>query len=56
MGVGDRLQFDILGTPVDAQLVAIYSQRRMQARLWLEAIFSDGALDPFITGGCTSHF
>jgi len=47
--VGDRLQFDILGTPVDAQLVAIYSQRRMQARLWLEAIFSDGVLDPFIT-------
>jgi putative ABC transport system permease protein len=47
--VGDRLQFDILGTPVDAQLAAIYGQRRMQARLWLEAIFSDGVLDPFIT-------
>lgn len=47
--VGDRLQFDILGTPVDAQLVAIYSQRRLQARLWLEAIFSDGVLDPFIS-------
>jgi putative ABC transport system permease protein len=29
--------------------VAIYSQRRMQSRLWLEAIFSDGVLDPFIT-------
>jgi putative ABC transport system permease protein len=28
---------------------AIYSQRRMQSRLWLEAIFSDGVLDPFIT-------
>lgn len=47
--IGDRLQFDILGTPVDAQLVAIYSQRRFQARLWLEAIFSDGVLDPFIS-------
>jgi len=47
--VGDRLQFDILGTPVDAQLAVIYGQRRMQARLWLEAIFSDGVLDPFIT-------
>ncbi len=47
--VGDRLRFEILGTPVDAQLAAIYSQRRMQARLWLEAIFSDGVLDPFIT-------
>lgn len=47
--VGDRLQFDIMGTPVDAQLAAIYSQRRFQSRLWLEAIFSDGVLDPHIT-------
>jgi putative ABC transport system permease protein len=47
--VGDRLRFDILGTPVEATLAAIYSQRRMQSRLWLEAIFSDGVLDPFIT-------
>jgi putative ABC transport system permease protein len=47
--VGDRLRFDILGTPVEATLTAIYSQRRMQSRLWLEAIFSDGVLDPFIT-------
>lgn len=47
--VGDRLRFEILGQPVDAQLAAIYSQRRMQSRLWLEAIFSDGVLDPFIT-------
>lgn len=47
--VGDVLRFDILGTPVQATLSAIYSQRRMQSRLWLEAIFSDGVLDPFIT-------
>jgi putative ABC transport system permease protein len=47
--VGDRLRFEILGQPVEAQLAAIYSQRRMQSRLWLEAIFSDGVLDPFIT-------
>jgi putative ABC transport system permease protein len=47
--VGDRLRFDIMGAPVEAELVAIYSQRRMQARLWLEAIFSDGVLDPYIT-------
>ena len=47
--VGDQLRFEILGTPVDATLSAIYSQRRMQSRLWLEAIFSDGVLDPFIT-------
>jgi putative ABC transport system permease protein len=47
--VGDRLRFEILGAPVEAALSAIYSQRRMQSRLWLEAIFSDGVLDPFIT-------
>jgi putative ABC transport system permease protein len=47
--VGDRLRFDIMGSPVEATLAAIYSQRRMQSRLWLEAIFSDGVLDPYIT-------
>ena len=47
--VGDRLRFEIMGQPVQARLAAIYSQRRLQARLWLEAIFSDGVLDPFIT-------
>lgn len=47
--VGDRLTFEILGQPLEAELVAIYAQRRVQARLWLEAIFSDGALDPFVT-------
>lgn len=47
--VGDRLTFEILGQPVEAKLSAIYSQRRLQSRLWLEAIFSDGVLDPFIT-------
>jgi putative ABC transport system permease protein len=47
--VGDRLRFEIMGQPVEARLVAIYGQRRLQSRLWLEAIFSDGVLDPFIT-------
>jgi putative ABC transport system permease protein len=47
--VGDRLRFDIMGSPVEVTLAAIYSQRRMQSRLWLEAIFSDGVLDPYIT-------
>ncbi len=47
--VGDRLQFDITGSAVDARLAAIYSQRRFQARLWLEAMFSDGVLEPHIT-------
>ncbi len=47
--VGDRLTFNILGAPVQAELTAIYSQQRLQARLWLEGIFSDGVLDPHIT-------
>jgi putative ABC transport system permease protein len=47
--VGDMLRFEILGRSVEAKVAAIYAQRRMQSRLWLEAIFSDGALDPFIT-------
>jgi len=47
--IGDRLRFEIMGSAVEAELVAIYAQRRYQARLWLEAIFSDGVLDPFIT-------
>ena len=47
--VGDRLTFLILGREVEATLVAIYGQRRFQARLWLEAIFSPSVLDPFIT-------
>ena len=47
--VGDRLRFEIQGQPVEATLVAIYGQKRMQSRLWLEAMFSDGVLDPFVT-------
>ena len=29
--------------------MAIYGQRRVQSRLWLEGIFSDGVLEPYIT-------
>ena len=47
--VGDILHFDIAGNRVTAQLAAIYAQQRMQARFWLEAIFSDGALDPYLS-------
>ncbi|MDP2398051.1 MAG: hypothetical protein Q8M53_06840 [Burkholderiales bacterium] len=49
LSVGDLLQFEIIGTRVEARLAAIYSQRRFQSRLWLEAIFSDGVLDPYVT-------
>jgi putative ABC transport system permease protein len=47
--VGDRVTFDIMGNMVEAQVAAIYAQRRYQSRLWLEALFSDGVLDPFVT-------
>jgi putative ABC transport system permease protein len=47
--VGDTVTFEILGERVSAELVAIYAQKRFQSRLWLEAIFSDGVLDRFIT-------
>jgi putative ABC transport system permease protein len=47
--IGDRLTFSIGGQPLQAELVAIYGQRRFQSRLWLEAIFPDGLLDPFVT-------
>ena len=47
--VGDRLRFDILGRPVDAELAAIYGQRRIETRFWFEGIFSDGVLGPFVT-------
>ena len=47
--VGDELTFSILGKEVNARLAAIYSQRRFESRFWLEAVFSDGVLDPFIS-------
>ena len=47
--VGDRLRFNILGRPVEAELAAIYGQRRIETRFWFEGIFSDGVLDPFVT-------
>ncbi len=47
--IGDQLEFEILGQRLSARLHAIYGQKRFQSRLWLEALFSEGALDPFIT-------
>jgi putative ABC transport system permease protein len=47
--LGDVLRFAILGETLEARLAAIYAQRRFQSRFWFEAIFSDGALDAFIT-------
>ncbi len=47
--VGDKLQFSIMGETLDAKLSAIYEQRGIGTRFWFEGIFSDGALDAFIT-------
>ena len=47
--VGDRLRFRIMDQFVEAELAAIYQQRRIETRFWFEGIFSDGVLDPFIT-------
>ena len=47
--VGDRLRFLILGETIEVELAAIYSQRGIGTRFWFEGIFSNGALDPFIT-------
>ena len=46
---GDTLGFSIQGQTKTGLLSGIYSQRGIQTRFWFEAIFSDGALDPFIT-------
>ncbi|MFK7859411.1 MAG: ABC transporter permease [Granulosicoccus sp.] len=47
--VGDVLEFTILGEPVIATLSAIYSQARFETSFWLEAVFTDNILEPFIT-------
>ncbi len=49
LAIGDRLRFNILGEVLDAELVAIYSQARFETRFWLEGVFTDGALEPWIT-------
>lgn len=47
--VGDNLEFTIMGEPLVAKLSAIYSQARFETSFWLEAVFTDNVLDPFIT-------
>ena len=47
--VGDVLQFEVDGETLEAEVAVIHGQRRLQSRLWLEGIFSDGVLEPFIT-------
>ena len=56
VAVGDRLTFSILGETVEAELAAIYAQARFETRFWLEAVFSDGALEPFVTRHVGSAF
>ncbi|OED43688.1 hypothetical protein AB833_03265 [Chromatiales bacterium (ex Bugula neritina AB1)] len=49
LSVGDKLQFTIMGTSIDATLVAIYTQARFETSFWLEAVFTKDVLDPFIS-------
>ena len=46
---GDKLQFNIMGQNIDVTLAAIYTQARFQTSFWLEAVFTDEVLDPFIS-------
>ncbi|WP_233267355.1 ABC transporter permease [Paraglaciecola sp. L3A3] len=46
---GDRVKFTLVGVERSGLLTGIYSQQGIQTRFWFEAIFSDGALDDFIS-------
>ncbi len=46
---GDKLQFSIMGQHIDVTLAAIYTQARFQTSFWLEAVFTQDVLDPFIS-------
>lgn len=54
--VGDVLGFDIQGERLEATLAAIHSQARFETSFWLEAMFSDGVLEPYITRHVGSVF
>lgn len=47
--VGDKLRFTIMNQDLDVTLVAIYSQARFETSFWLEAVFTDNVLDPFLS-------
>ncbi|WP_020405810.1 ABC transporter permease [Hahella ganghwensis] len=46
--VGDRITFTVEGRSLEAEIVAIYSQKGLQTRFWFEGIMSQGALDGLI--------
>lgn len=45
---GDTVTFNIQGNVLEAELAAIYKQKGLQTQFWFEAVFSEGALNPFI--------
>jgi putative ABC transport system permease protein len=49
LALGDVMTFSSAGRSLDAEIVAIYSQKGLQTRFWFEGILSDGALDGMIT-------
>jgi len=48
LALGDRVRFGIESVAVDAEIVAIYSQKGLETRFWFEGILPDGSLDRFI--------
>ena len=46
--LGDTLSFRMEGRSIEAEIVAIYSQKGLQTRFWFEGIMTDGVLDPYI--------
>jgi len=46
--VGDELQFTIMEQAINVTLSAIYTQARFETSFWLEAVFTDNVLEPFI--------
>ncbi|UCH41384.1 MAG: ABC transporter permease, partial [Gammaproteobacteria bacterium] len=47
--LGDVMTISAVGRTLDAEIVAIYSQKGLQTRFWFEGILSDGALDGMIS-------
>lgn len=48
LALGNRVRFGIENAEIEAEIVAIYSQKGLQTRFWFEGILPEGSLDPFI--------
>jgi putative ABC transport system permease protein len=48
LAVGDRVEFQVEGQAIAAEIRAIYQQKGLQTRFWFEGVLQDGALDESI--------